>query len=220
MNAYAGILNAYMGAPPSDFEYEGKEYTPLELAKELGLASENYASLTSFNHHPFNSNFILEVPDNWSNGSFYNLPIDDLMNVLDEALENGFTVAWDADVSEKTWSRKNDIAKWPASSWKELNKEQKNEVFNGNIEEAEVDQEMRQKAFENLSTTDDHLMHIVGTAKDQYGNNYYIVKNSWGEDRPHDGFVYVSEAYMRMKTISFTLHKDGLDKKLRKAIQG
>lgn len=216
--AYQGILDAYMGQPATQFTYQEKEYTPQELAKELGIKQEHYVSLTSFSHHPFNTEFILEVPDNWSNGSFYNLPLNDFISALDYALENGFTVAWDADVSEKTWSRKKDIAKWPATPYNELSKEEKKAVFTGNIEEANVDQAMRQEAFENLTTTDDHLMHIVGTATDQYGNKYYLVKNSWGENREFDGFVYVSEAYMRMKTISFTLHQDGIRSSLRKKI--
>ena len=219
IDAYLGILNAYMGKPLDNFEYQGVNYTPAELAEALSLSSNQYASLTSFSHHPFESKFILEIPDNWSNGSFYNLPLDDLMQVLNQAIERGYTVAWDADVSEKTWSRKEDIAKWPAAEWKSLGTEERTAFFKGNdVKEAEVTQQMRQEAFENLSTTDDHLMHIVGTAKDQYGNLFYVVKNSWGENRPHDGLVYVSEAYMRMKTISFSMHKDALDKKLRKAL--
>lgn len=217
IDAYRGILNAYMGKPVDYFDYKGAKYTPREFAEALNLSSNQYASLTSFSHHPFETTFILEIPDNWSNGSFYNMPLDDLMQVLNQALERGFTVAWDADVSEQTWSRKEDIAKWPAADWKSLNKEERDVFFKSNVvKEAVVSQEMRQEAFENLSTTDDHLMHIVGTAKDQYGNLFYVVKNSWGKNRPHDGLVYVSEAYMRMKTISFSLHKDALDKKLRK----
>ena len=218
MDAYRGILNAYMGQTPRDFEYNGKTYTPTAFAEELELKPENYVAFTSFSHHPFNTSFVLEVPDNWSNGSFYNLPLDELMEVLNNALKNGYTVAWDADVSEKTWSRKKDIARWPAQDWKSMSSVERDSVFIANIEEADVTQEKRQEAFENYSTTDDHLMHIVGNAYDQYGNLYYLVKNSWGDHRANDGYVYVSEAYMRMKTISFTLHKDGLAKSLLKKI--
>lgn len=215
LNAYQGILSAYMQTPPTEFNYEGNSYTPDSFRAYMGIEPEDYISITSFNHHPFYSEFILEVPDNWSNASYYNVELDELIATIDEALKNGFTLAWDADVSEKTWSRKKDIAIWPATPYKEMSKEEKADLFEEVIPEMEVTQEIRQEGFDNYTTTDDHLMHIVGTAFDQNGNKYYLVKNSWGSERNFEGFVYVSESYMRMKTIAIMLHKDGVSKELK-----
>ena len=214
--AIDAVLNTYLGAAPEKFTYDGKEYTPRSFADEMGINADDYVSLTSFTHHDFDTWFILEVPDNFSNGSFYNIPLDEFEKTVDNALKNGYTIAWDADVSEKTISSKTGMAIWPATPYKELSSEEKEKLFVEILPEAKVDQTTRQKAFENQTTTDDHLMHITGILKDQNGNKYYKVKNSWGEKRGIDGFMYVSQSFFRMKSISVLLHKDALGKDLLK----
>lgn len=209
--AINGILDAYMGSAPESFEFEGKEYDAQSFGEMLGINAEDYRSFTSFSHHPFGASFILEIPDNWRNGSFMNVELDELMSIIDKSLESGYTLAWDADVSEKMWSTKNGMAIWPSESYREMDQDTRDKLFSEPLEEANVTQTMRQEAFENYETTDDHLMHIVGIGHDQFGNKYYVVKNSWGEKRGIDGYIYVSEGYMRMKTISVTVHKDALD---------
>jgi bleomycin hydrolase len=200
--AFNGILDAYMGEVPSEFEIEGKLFTPSSYANYLGINPEDYVSITSFSHHPFGTSFILEIPDNYSNGSFYNMPLDELMTSIDQALEQGYSVAWDGDVSEKGFSSKEGLAILPVEITEEM--------FEAPVEEISVTQALRQEAFENLSTTDDHLMHIVGSAKDQNGKKYYLIKNSWGERGEMKGYLYMSEAYMRMKTVFVMMHKDVL----------
>ncbi len=214
-SSFDATLDVYLGKNVTDFTYEGKKYTPLEFAKEMKINTDNYVNITSFSHSPFYSEFILNIPDNFSNGSFYNVPINDLVDVVDNALENGYTVALDCDVSERTFSSKDGVAVIPSNKLNNL------KALHSIYPEKEITQEYRQQEFENFNTTDDHLMHITGKVKDQNGNTYYMVKNSWGsnpERTTHGGYVYFSEAYMRLKTISITLHKDavttGVAKKL------
>ena len=209
--AFDGILDAYMGSCPETFEFDGKNTTPVQLAKELGLDADDYVSLTSFTHHPFYKKFILEIPDNYSNGHFYNVPISELMDAIDAAVEKGYTVAWDGDVSEKGFNAKEGIAVLPVDSGRE-------DLFTEPGEEMEVTQEIRQEYFENFKTTDDHLMHIVGKAKDKKGTEYYIIKNSWGEISPYKGYLYMSRAYVEMKTVAVMLHQDVLSAKLKSLI--
>jgi len=212
MNTINSTLNEYMGAAPEKFSYEGKEYTPQSFAKELQIHPEDYVTLTSFTHHPAYSKFILEIPDNFSNGSYYNLPLDEYIETLNDALANGFTVALDTDVSEKTFSGKSGMAIWPAEG-------EAKDYFKTILPEKWVTPEERQKAFENYSTNDDHLMHITGMVKDQAGNQYYDVKNSWGtKDLANGGHVYMSVPYLRMKSIAYTVHKNALPEKLRKKL--
>lgn len=203
--AFDGILVGYLGSAPSSFEYNGKKYTPRSFADALGFKADEYINITSFNHHPFNNDFILEIPDNYSNGSFYNVTLDKLMNSIDRALGMGFTIAWDGDVSEKGFSAKSGMAVLPVEAARE-------DLFENPGEEMKVDQMNRQEYFENLSTTDDHLMHIIGKAHDKNGTKYYIIKNSWGEIGPENGFLYMSESYVRMKTVSILMHKDAFKK--------
>ncbi|MEZ4722118.1 MAG: C1 family peptidase [Flavobacteriales bacterium] len=206
--AMEGILDAYLGEAPNEFTYKGKKYNPKSFAQSLGLKSSDYIGFTSFSHHPFGKPFIIEIPDNYSNGSYNNVPIDDLMKLIDYALENGYSLAWDGDVSEKGIGGKQGIAIIPSDL-------KRDSVFYKPGEEIEATQELRQQQFESLQTTDDHLMHIIGTAKDQRGTKYYIVKNSWGEIGPFKGYFYMSETYMRMKTVSVYLHKDGVPKAMK-----
>ena len=200
-SAVDGVLDAYLGTSPERFNYQGRSYSPQELAKELGYNREDYVSLTSFTHHPFGKPFVLEIPDNFSNGSFLNLPIDDLVQTIDKAITNGYTVAWDGDVSEKGFSSSRGIAVLPKNpSRKDLYK------YVG--EERTVTQADRQATFLSHSTTDDHLMHLVGISRDAAGNKYYVIKNSWGEIGPYKGYLHMSEAYVRAKTIAIIVNKD------------
>ncbi len=194
------ILDIYLGPLPATFEVEGRTYTPAEYSEALGLNDDDFVSITSFNHHPFYKKFILEIPDNYSNGAYYNVTLDELMQTIDASVQAGHTVAWDGDVSEKSFDQRQGIAVLPQDASRE-------DVFEYPGEEIAVNQENRQAGFESLKTTDDHLMHITGIAKDQNGTKYYIVKNSWGELGPYDGFIYMSEAYLRMKTIAIMVNE-------------
>jgi len=210
-SAFSGILDSYMGPAPEQFDYEGKNYTPKTFVEFAKLKTENYISITSFTHHPFYGKFILEIPDNYSNGSFYNVPLAEMMSIMDYALLAGYSITWDGDVSEKGFSAKNGIAILPTD------KERK-DLFTVPGSEIDVTQENRQVNFENYSTTDDHLMHIVGIALDQNGTKYYITKNSWGEISDYKGYLYISEAFMKMKTVSILIHKNGLPKNSSKKL--
>jgi len=213
-----GTLNTYLGEAPTEFDYEGKTYNPKSFAEFLKFNPNDYMTFTSFTNAPFYEQYILQVPDNWANGSFNNLPLNEMMDVIDHALENGYTIAWDADVSEKTWSRKKSIAIMPATPFREMTAEEKEQLFHKVIPEMTPTQEERQRLFLNFQTTDDHLMHIIGTAIDQDGNDYYLVKNSWGDQRAFDGYVYVSKAYMAMKTMGIMIHKDAVPKAIAKKL--
>ena len=202
-SALEAIMDSYIGAVPSTFKYNGKEFTPQSLSDNLGIIPDDYVNISSFSHHPFGEKFILEIPDNYSNGSFHNVPIDELVAIIDRAVEKGYSVAWDGDVSEKGFDAKKGIAVLPkAPARKDLFTEPGDEIV--------VTQELRQENFESYSTTDDHLMHIIGKAKDQSGTVYYIIKNSWGAISPYKGHLYMSEAYLAMKTVAITVHKDML----------
>ncbi len=218
MGNIEGTLDNYMGTPPTQFEFEGKKYTPQSFASYLEIKPENYVSFTSVSNAPFYQNYILQVPDNWSNGSYLNLPLEELVQVIDHALANGYTIAWDADISEKTWSRKKGIAVMPETPFSKMTADEKATLFNTPVKELVPTQENRQALIMNFQTTDDHLMHIVGTAIDQDGTEYYLVKNSWGDQRAFEGFVYVSKAYMAMKTMGIMIHKEGIPKSIAKKI--
>lgn len=199
------IMDIYMGDVPEKFAYEGKDYTVESFTKSLKINPDDYLSFTSYTHHPFFEECILEIPDNYSNGSYINLQMGDLERIVDNALANGFTVSWDGDVSEKGFSSKNGIAVLPVD-------EKREDLFTKPGPEIKVTQELRQKTFMNYSTTDDHLMHIVGTAKDQNGTKYYIIKNSWGEISEYKGYLYMSAAYFRLKTVGVLVHKEAVPK--------
>ncbi len=201
--AFESILDVYLGKAPSRFTYQGKSYTPKEFAQDFGLDPSKYKHITSFSHHPFGESFILEIPDNYSNGAFYNIEIEKLMSIIDNALAKGYTIAWDGDVSEKGFSSQEGMAILPVDP-------DRDDLFLEPGEELEVTQESRQAAFESYSTTDDHLMHIVGVSVDKSGNKYYIIKNSWGERGPDKGYLHMSIPYMKMKTVSITLHEDAI----------
>ncbi|WP_119079333.1 C1 family peptidase [Chitinophaga alhagiae] len=214
---YAGIMDEYMGgAPPASFAYNGKTYTPQEFARQVVKFNEaDYVSLTSFTHHPYYSNFVLELPDNHANGAFYNVTLDELIGATKTAVNKGYTVMWDADVSNRGFVYKSGYAFSPVHDTVP-NKTQPNP----DLEEVKVTAAYRQGLFDQLVTQDDHLMHITGIGKSKEGKPFFIVKNSWGTtSSPFDGYVYVSEPYFAVNTINVIVPKASLDKALLKKLQ-
>jgi bleomycin hydrolase len=233
LQGFEGILNAYLGTYPETFIYNGTEYTPKSFARELGLNSDDYVEIGSYMHHPYYQKFILEVPDNWMLDRIYNVKLDEMMEVIDNAIDNGYTVAWGADVSEKGFSWKNGVAIVPdedvndltgteKEKWEKLTERERKAAlykFDGPVKEKNITPELRQAGFDDYETTDDHGMHITGIAKDQEGNKFYIVKNSWGtEGHIYDGYFYASEAFVRLKTIDIMVHKDAVPRSLKKKL--
>lgn len=209
------VLDAYLGPLPDEFEYRGKKYSPASFRDACGVDPANYVTLTSYTHHPFGEPFILEIPDNYAQGLFWNVPLDDLEETVHYALEKGMTVAWDADVSNSGFSFRNGWAVMPgvaASSeeWKTLDSMP--------LEKA-VDQTYRQAAFDSQENTDDHLMHIVGRATDAQGRRYFIIKNSWGDGNAYGGRQFLSMDYFRHHTVGIMLHRDGLIKSVSKLMR-
>ena len=228
-----GMIDNYFGKCPETFKYEGKTYTPQTFVKDyLKLDPNDYVSLTSYTHPPFYSSFILEIQDNWRWGSSYNLPLDELMRVMDEAVKNGWTFAWGADVSEEGFSRRTGknrcVATVPdtksnagvgsdQSKWTGEKAGAKISVADGAGEKT-ITQEMRQLGYDNWTTTDDHGMQIYGIAKDQNGKEYFMMKNSWGEYGPYKGFWYVSKPYAAYKTMNIVINKNAVPKDIRKKL--
>ncbi|MCL2072895.1 MAG: C1 family peptidase [Marinilabiliaceae bacterium] len=227
---FNSVLDAYFGELPENFTIEGKSYTPKSYAKEVvALNPEDYVQIGSFTHHPFYTNFIIEIPDNWMWGKIFNVPLDELITIMTESIKNGFTIGWATDVSEKGFSHKNGIAIVPETEltemqdserekWETLSKEEREKrlySFDEPLKEMIITQEIRQEAFDNHLTTDDHGMHITGLAKDQYGTIYFKVKNSWNTDNVFDGYLYASETYVKYKTISIMVHKNAIPKNIR-----
>ena len=210
--AVQAVLDVYLGENPTEFIYDGKKYTPMTFLATSKIDPKAYVSLTSFTNEPFYKPFILNVPDNFSNGSFYNLPLDEFIRAIDEALEKGYTLSLDCDVSEPTFSGKYGVAVVPE------NETDAKTILTEIKPEKKITQEFRQQEFENLSTQDDHLMHIVGKVKDQNGTIYYKVKNSWGETSGKNGFMYMSVNYMRLKALSVLVHKDALTAATKKSL--
>jgi len=229
LKGYNGILDAYFGEIPSNFQQNGQTVTPQSYAAFLGLKSGNYISLSSFTHHDFYTQFPVEVPDNWRWANSYNLPLDEFIEAIDNALMNGYTVAWATDVSEVGFSRSgiaivpdlessenagSDQAHWLGLTPGERTGEIRNKIGKEILKEKIITQEARQTAYDNYETTDDHGMQIYGIAKDKEGNKFYMVKNSWGETGPYKGLWYASEAFVRYKTLNVVINKEGLPKSI------
>ena len=232
MNGLNGILDAYFGVRPETFTYNGKEYTPKSFAESLPVKMEDYLEFSSFTHHPFYSTFALEVPDNWMWGEMYNLPLEEMVAIVDATLEAGHPVAWGTDVSEKGFNGGKAIGVIPAAvednligsdaeKWGKLSDAEKRAKINnleGPMKEKTITQEMRQEAFDNYESTDDHGMVIVGTAEDQAGNPFFKVQNSWGESGPYKGFYYFSRPFFEYKTMDIMVHKSMVPKEIKKKL--
>ncbi len=210
-NHYEDLVNAicdvYLGKVPQEFEYNGKKYTPKSFAESLGINTKDYVEITSFTHHPFYSKFVLEVPDNWEEGEYYNVPLDDLIQIMNNAIANDYSVAWDGAVGKNNFYRKEGYAVVPIEG---------DTATTGVEKELDVTQQMRQKAFDDYATTDDHLMQITGVAKDQAGTTFYYTKNSWGvKDKKYDGYWYMSEPFVKLRTIAIMVNKNAIPKDIR-----
>jgi len=231
-NGLQGIIDSYLGKAPASFQYEGKTYTPQSFAASLGLDMKDYISFTSYTHHPFWTEFAVEVQDNWRWPMSWNVPIDDLCKIIDNAIMNGYTVMWGGDVTEDGFTRKGlgiaydvkkarSMAGTDADRWFKLSSsEKKNKLGALGINAPEIvpTQEMRQEAFDNWETTDDHGMHIYGIAKDQNGKEYYMVKNSWGTYGDYNGTWYMTKAFVAYKTMDLIVNKNAVPKDIRKKI--
>ncbi|MGQ2984466.1 aminopeptidase C [Flavobacterium sp.] len=217
VKAYTAVLDSYLGEVPQSFDYKGKKYTPQTFAKEVvGINPDEYVEISSFKEHPYYSKFVLMVPDNWSLDMVYNVKMNDLTAIIDNALKTGYTVGWAGDVSEKGFSWKNGVAYIPSKNFADMTAEEKENIFKGPQAEMEITEDMRQIAFDNYQTQDDHGMHIVGLTKDQNGKEYYIIKNSWGATNDYKGYMYMSKNFVKYKTTAILLNKGGIPKELAK----
>lgn len=217
--AFEAVMDVYLGKYPNNFTWNGKEYTPKSFAKDVvGINAADYIELSSFSDKPYYEKTTLMVPDNWSWDKVYNIRMNEMTDIIDNALENGYTVAWATDVSEKYFSWKNGVAFVPEKEWEDMEEDEQKKLFDGPKEERKITAKLRQEAFDNYGTTDDHGMHIVGLAKDQTGKEYYIVKNSWGEKNDYKGYLYVTKNYVKYKTTAFLLHKKGIPTDIRKKL--
>ncbi|SMP28996.1 bleomycin hydrolase [Flavobacterium hercynium] len=217
--AYAAVIDSYLGKVPENFTYKGKNYTPQTFAKEVvGINPDEYIEISSFTTAPYYQKTLMAVPDNWSFDQVYNVKVNDMTDVIDNALKKGYTVAWATDVSEKSFSWKNGVAYVPTKKFEDMTAEEKADMFNGPKPEPEITPEMRQTAFDNYTTTDDHGMHIIGLAKDQTGREYYIVKNSWGETNDYKGFLFVTKNFVKYKTTALMLNKGGIPSDIAKKL--
>lgn len=206
-----GLMDAYLGRVPDSFTYKGKEYTPKSFFESLGLDLSDYVEVGSFSHHPFYEKITLEVPDNWDHELIYNVPLNEMISIMDNAIEKGYTVGWDGDISEPGY----DFTHLKIALNTDIDLKSLHGDLKERIQELPVTQESRQKGYENKTTTDDHLEHITGIARDQEGVKYYITKNSWGYDRNGTGYHYMSENYVKAKTIFILVHKDSIPKEIR-----
>ena len=231
-NGLQGIIDAYLGKCPENFNYEGKNYTPKTFAESLGLDWNDYVSITSYTHHPFWSEFAVEVQDNWRWPMSWNVPMDDMMRIIDNAVMNGYTVAWGGDVSEEGFTRKGlgiaydtkkvqSLSGSDAAKWLRLSKTEKSNKLDSlgiNAPEITPSQELRQQRYDNWELTDDHGMLIYGIAKDQNGKEYYMVKNSWGEYGDYKGTWYMTKAFVANTTMDVMVNKNAIPEDIRKKL--
>ncbi|THF49425.1 aminopeptidase [Flavobacterium supellecticarium] len=218
--AYTAVIDAYLGQVPTSFDYKGKKYTPQSFAKEVvGINPDDYVEISSLQEYPYYSKFTLLVPDNWAFDQVYNVKMDELTEIIDNALKKGYTVAWAGDVSEKGFSWKNGVAFIPEKNFADMTPEEKADMFNGPKPEMKITEELRQKAFDNYTTTDDHGMHIVGISKDQNGKEYYIVKNSWGLSNDYKGYLYMTKDFVKYKTTDIMVHKGAIPSAIAKKLK-
>lgn len=209
MDAYEGILDAYLGTPPAEFEFDGNATNAADFTKHvLDFDPNDYVEITSFTHHPFYEQFVLEIPDNFAKASYYNVPIDELQEIADNSLNSGYSVTWDGDVSEEGFAVRDGMADIDDTELADYTAKKLIEGI----------QQIRQRSFDDQSTTDDHLMHMTGIAKDPKGNMYYLIKNSWGDELGHKGYLYMSEDYFQLKTIAIMVHKDAIPKRIKKKL--
>lgn len=219
--AFVATVDAYLGEYPEKFQYKGKTYTPRSFADEfIAINPKDYVQLTSFTHHPMHEEVMIQVPDNWAWGTAYNVGLDEMMDALNYALDESYPVAWATDVSEKGFSLRNGVAIVPSKPYGKMTEAERKAMFDGPKPELKITPEIRQEAYDNYETTDDHGMLITGKVKDQAGTVYYIVKNSWGErgNEFRSGYINASDAFVRYKTIGIMMHKDALPKKLKKKL--
>lgn len=214
LKVFTAAVDAYLGEPVTSFKVDGKTYTPQSYAAFLGFKAEDYIPVTSFTHHPFFTKFALEMPDNWAWYDYYNVPMEDMMSIINNATMNGFTVGWGSDVSEPYFSYKNGMAIVPEKEMADMSTGEKDSLWLVPSKDKIIDQKLRQQSFDDLSTQDDHGMQIAGQAKDQSGKKYYIVKNSWGTKNELGGYFYASEAYVAYKTTSILVHKSSIPKEI------
>ncbi|MPM09822.1 Aminopeptidase E [bioreactor metagenome] len=198
-SAFRAVMDVYMGAMPNEMTFRKKTYSPMEFRQAFLPKSSDYVELTSFSHHAWYLPFRLEIPDNWMGAQYYNLPVDELMEVMNYALENGYSVCWDGDVSEPEFKHRQNYARLEDESMK-------------------LTQAARQEGFDDFSTTDDHLMHMTGLSQDSLGNRYYVIKNSWGDSNSEHGYLHMSRQFVFMKTIAIMVHKNAIPEKIRKKL--
>lgn len=225
---FRDMTAAYLGEIPTSFTANGKEYTPKSFMSSLGIDLSNYVDISSWTHHPFYETMTIEVPDNWRGRYAYNVPLDDMISIIDNAIENGYTVAWASDVSEEGFTKEGiavvpDVTQIVRGSdedrWIGSSDTSGNPLFARTpCPELTVTQDMRQEGFDDYSTTDDHGMHIFGKAQDQNGTEYYMVKNSWGDAGPYNGIWYVSKAYVRYKTTDIVVNKNAIPSEIREKL--
>ena len=217
------VLDIYLGEMPENFEFGNKTHTPRSFADQLSINPDDYIEVSSFSHHDFNKKFVLQVPDNWGYNQYLNLELKEFMEIIDHAIENGFSLVWDGDITENSFKQKLGIATLPSKEWDQRTSEERAiicKIPEPEKKPEEVTQEVRQESYDNYKTTDDHLMHIIGLAEDQNGTKFYKAKNSWGaKSNKYGGYIYMSESYMRSKTVSVMLHKDGLPPKIAKLLK-
>ncbi|HEX9979901.1 MAG TPA: C1 family peptidase [Flavobacterium sp.] len=216
----SSYMDEQLGKLPENFTYNGKTYTPKTFSKEVvGIDPDDYVEFSSYKDNPYYEKMVLPVPDNWSYDMVYNVPMAELTDIIDNALAKGYTIAWSSDVSEPYFSWKNGVAFVPDMDLNSISDEQRKTIFNGPMPEKQVTEDLRLEQLYTLTTTDDHAMQIVGLAKDQNGKEYYKVKNSWGATNDYKGYLYVTKAFVQLKSTGILLHKDGLPKNIAKKLK-